>query len=532
MRAPEGSVVHAVPPQPGTARHVVGMFLPNALLKALAHVKPAGAMAEGAGAVWTMQVNGHHDDGSPFITAMFTYAGGVGARATKPGLDACSYPTGVSAVPIEVVEASAPVRFLRKALRPGSGGGGSQPGGLGQVIEFEVDTARPWQLNAVTSRLTEPPQGIFGGEPGASGSFQVNGEPVTTQTRITLQPGDTVRLELPGGGGYGRPATSDPAGSGSPGRVVSTWAEPVSFASAWDRAVAGRADETFLVFETPSGDVSRWSYGDFDEAVDRVAGTLAALAVEPGAAVHLALTNSPTFVAAWLAASRLGAWIVPSDPMGRTPELAGHIERTRPAVGLCAGARAGTYRAATAEAGRDDLPVIEIDEADTTLAPFDAAPLAAAERPEPSLRDRAAVMFTSGTTGRPKGVEVTQANYAFAGKVMAEAAQLVPDDRQLVVLPLFHANAQYYSFASAIWTGASVALMPAFSASGFLPAAARHSATCASLFAAPIRMILARGGPVDGLRPSATAGMRRTSLPTSTPRWRSGSAAGPGSSTA
>ena len=203
MRAPEGSVVHAVPPQPGTARHVVGMFLPNALLKALARVKPSGAMAEGAGAVWTMQVNGHHDDGSPFITAMFTYAGGVGARATKPGLDACSYPTGVSAVPIEVVEASAPVRFLRKALRPGSGGGGAQPGGLGQVIEFEVDTARPWQLNAVTSRLTEPPQGIFGGEPGASGSFQVNGEPVTTQTRITLQPGDSVRLELPGGGGYG-----------------------------------------------------------------------------------------------------------------------------------------------------------------------------------------------------------------------------------------------------------------------------------------------------------------------------------------
>ena len=281
---------------------------------------------------------------------------------------------------------------------------------------------------------------------------------------------------------------------------MSPWAEPVSFASAWDRAVAGRADETFLVFETPSGDVASWSYGDFDEAVDRVAGTLIALGARPGAAIHLALTNSPTFVAAWLAASRLGAWIVPSDPMGRTPELAGHIERTHPAVGLCAGARAGTYRAAVAAAGRMDLPVIEIDEADTALAPFDATPLAAAERPEAGLLDRAAVMFTSGTTGRPKGVEVTQANYAFAGKVMAEAAGLAPEDRQLVVLPLFHANAQYYSFASAIWTGASVALMPAFSASGFLPAAARHSATCASLFAAPIRMILARGGPSGGLR--------------------------------
>ena len=85
MIAPEGTIVNAVSPQPCTARHVVGMFLPNALLKALAQVRPQQAMAEGSGAVWTMQVSGNHDDGSPFITAMFTYAGGVGARATKSG---------------------------------------------------------------------------------------------------------------------------------------------------------------------------------------------------------------------------------------------------------------------------------------------------------------------------------------------------------------------------------------------------------------------------------------------------------------
>ncbi|MEM9041960.1 MAG: hydantoinase B/oxoprolinase family protein [Actinomycetota bacterium] len=205
MIAPEGSIVNAVSPQPCTARHVVGMFLPNALLKALAQVRPDGAMAEGSGAVWTMQVSGNHDDGSPFITAMFTYAGGVGGRATKPGLDACSYPTGVAAVPIEVVEASAPIRFAAKSLRTGSGGAGAQTGGRGQTIEFSVDTTREWQLNAVTSRLTEAPQGIFGGEPGEPGAFLVNGEPVTTQSRITLQPGDHVRLDLPGGGGFGEP---------------------------------------------------------------------------------------------------------------------------------------------------------------------------------------------------------------------------------------------------------------------------------------------------------------------------------------
>ncbi len=134
---------------------------------------------------------------------------------SEPGLSACSYPTGVSAVPIEVVEVSAPIRFRRKQLRRGSGGAGAQIGGMGQTIEFTVDTDRPWQLNAVTSRLADPPQGILGGRSGEPGSFTVNGEPVRTQSRVTLQPGDLVRLDLPGGGGYGAPAGGDqPAGVG------------------------------------------------------------------------------------------------------------------------------------------------------------------------------------------------------------------------------------------------------------------------------------------------------------------------------
>ena len=278
------------------------------------------------------------------------------------------------------------------------------------------------------------------------------------------------------------------------------WADAVCFAHVWDRSVAARSRALFLAFEGPDGSVTEWTYGEFDEVVAETAGMLRGCGVGRGDAVHLALTNSPAFVAVWLAAARLGAWIVPSDPMGARPELAAHLERTRPRLGFCAATRAGVYAAAAGT-----MPVIEVDEADpqptflATARGHESSAVLCAD-PEIQLRDRAAVMFTSGTTGRPKGVEITQANYAFAGKVMAEAAGLQAHHRQFVVLPLFHANAQYYSFASAIWAGASVALMHTFSASGFLTQAARHRVTHGSLFAAPIRMILARGAtPVPGV---------------------------------
>jgi crotonobetaine/carnitine-CoA ligase len=273
---------------------------------------------------------------------------------------------------------------------------------------------------------------------------------------------------------------------------MATWSEAVTFAQSWVAAVTARPDAPFLVFEAPDGTITEWTYAEFDSIVARMATELVSHDVGTGASVHLALTNCPTFVAVWLAASRLGAWIVPSDPMGRTPELADHIDRTMPLVGFCAALRAGDY-----EPAAGDLTLFRIDETDASFQWLPADEFA--DWPAPALTDRAAVMFTSGTTGRPKGVEITQANYAFAGKTMAEAAGLTAADRQLVVLPLFHANAQYYSFASAIWIGASVALMHTFSASGFLGQAARHRATCASLFAAPLRMILARGARTDGL---------------------------------
>ncbi|EIV96373.1 acyl-CoA synthetase (AMP-forming)/AMP-acid ligase II [Frankia sp. QA3] len=274
--------------------------------------------------------------------------------------------------------------------------------------------------------------------------------------------------------------------------------------------MAGRGEHPFLIWESSDGAVTTWSYAEFDRLTRRVAARLRAAGLRGGGAVHLALANSPAFVAVWLAAVGLGAHIVPADPAATAPEIAGQLARTRAVVGICSPRRQAVY--AEAAGAGSGLAVFAVDEDDVELATLTGAGAGEAPRagdpgvpdpgvPEPGVPDpgvpgpgaTAAVLFTSGTTSAPKGVVITQANYAFAGATMAAAAGLGPADRQLVALPLFHANAQYYSFAAAIAVGASVALLSSFSASRFLAQAARHRATHASLFAAPMRMILARG---------------------------------------
>lgn len=259
----------------------------------------------------------------------------------------------------------------------------------------------------------------------------------------------------------------------------------------WNDAVAELEERPFLVFEAADGTVRRYSYGEMDSLVTEVAGGLSVLGVVRGSSVHVMLSNSPAFVATWLACARLGAWLVPADPKLSTSEAAHQIQRISPIAGLCPPARADAYRRSVALAGVD-MAVVVIDEADTELISL-RGPRVPASPVEPSTR--LGVMFTSGTTAAPKGVELTQGNYAFAGDVMAMASALGRHDRQLVVLPLFHANAQYYSVAAAISAGASVALVQTFSASRFVEQARRLGATHVSLFAAPIRMIVARTPP-------------------------------------
>jgi crotonobetaine/carnitine-CoA ligase len=268
----------------------------------------------------------------------------------------------------------------------------------------------------------------------------------------------------------------------------------MTFAHRWDTAVRTSGERPFLIFEGPDGSVSQWTYREFDEVVALMGTTLAAAGVAPGSSVHVVLRNCPAFVAIWLACARSGAWLVPVDPTSTARDIGRQLDRVRPAVGVCAASRADVYAAGVKESAAGQLATIELAEtaADVVPAAGTAASAAAADAPAVAPGDRLAVMFTSGTTSEPKGVVLTQHNYAHVADTMAAVVGLRPEHRWLVTLPLFHANAQYYCIGPAIAVGASVALTAAFSASQWLRQARDLSATHASLFAAPIRMILAR----------------------------------------
>ncbi|MGY1715166.1 class I adenylate-forming enzyme family protein [Geodermatophilus sp. SYSU D01106] len=268
-----------------------------------------------------------------------------------------------------------------------------------------------------------------------------------------------------------------------------------TFAALWAGAVREHAGRPFLVFEDEDGRATTWTYAEFDALVTRTAAGLAARGVGRGDRVLLVLPNCVAFVAVWLACAVLGATFSSSDPRARAPEIAHQHGRLRPRLVVC-----GPDQAAQVPAGDATLVVpTGPDGAVGGLAAggsLDGAPAA-----PPAAEDDLSVLFTSGTTSAPKGVVVSQGVYAHTGRVMAEAAGLGAESRFLVALPLFHANAQYYCFAAAVAVGASVALVPAFSATRYLAQLERLGATHASLFAAPLRMVLARGGDRPLRRP-------------------------------
>jgi N-methylhydantoinase B len=198
--APHGSLVNAGPPAAVVAGNTeTSSRITDVVLRALGQAMDVPAQGQG-----TM-------NNLTFGNRRFTYYETIGG-----GQGACPGGNGPSAVhvamsnalntPVEALELSYPLRVRRYQLRAGSGGAGRHHGGDGVVREIEVLEA--CRVSLLTERRAHAPQGAAGGEPGALGRNLLNGEELPPKATRALEAGDVIRVETPGGGGFG--ATAPP----------------------------------------------------------------------------------------------------------------------------------------------------------------------------------------------------------------------------------------------------------------------------------------------------------------------------------
>ena len=141
---------------------------------------------------------------SDAFTYYETLAGGQGACPDADGPSAVHVTmSNTLNTPIEALETEFPLRVRRLEMRRGSGGNGRRRGGEGIVRELEA--LAPMRFTLITERRRHPPRGRDGGEDGELGRNLLNGEMLPSKCEGELARGDVLRIETPGGGGYGAP---------------------------------------------------------------------------------------------------------------------------------------------------------------------------------------------------------------------------------------------------------------------------------------------------------------------------------------
>jgi len=215
LKTPEGSVVDARPPAPVAGGNVeTSQRIVDVLLRALAQAMPERVPAASAGTMSNLTIGGFDSRGVKSGDAAgrpFTYyettAGGMGARCGMDGVSGVqTHMTNSLNTPVEALEYAYPFRVRRYGYRRGSGGEGMYRGGDGLMREIEVLT--PAQVTLLADRRHFAPYGLQGGLPGETGRATVMRQEGVEELRgkcsLALEAGDVLRLETPGGGGWGR----------------------------------------------------------------------------------------------------------------------------------------------------------------------------------------------------------------------------------------------------------------------------------------------------------------------------------------
>mgnify|MGYP002624153648 CR=1 FL=1 len=252
-----------------------------------------------------------------------------------------------------------------------------------------------------------------------------------------------------------------------------------------------RPDHPALVWAPREGAGRRWTYAELFTDVRRVAAGLAARGIAPGGRVLTHAEHCPEVVPAWLGCAVLGAVAVTTNTKSVGAEMAYFAEHTRAVAAITqprfasmlAEAAPGLRWIAVTADDSGEAPDAAAKAASARFDRFDAllgdADAFALRTPDPLLPF--GIMFTSGTTSRPKAVVHTHANAIWASRIGPRNIDLGADDTYLIYPPFFHVNAQSWSFFSVLGVGATAVLMPKWSQSRFWPVIVEHGVTHVSV---------------------------------------------------
>lgn len=203
--APPGTVVNANPPASVAGGNVeTSQRIVDVLFKALSQALPDRIPAASQGTMNNLTIGGidtRQGQGQEF-SYYETVAGGMGARPSLDGMSGVhTHMTNSLNTPAEALEYAYPLRVREYRLRRGSGGEGKQRGGDGVVREIE--TIVPARMSLLADRRKRGPYGLYGGGEGARGLNSINNESIAAKGSHELKAGDRIRIETPGGGGWG-----------------------------------------------------------------------------------------------------------------------------------------------------------------------------------------------------------------------------------------------------------------------------------------------------------------------------------------
>ena len=282
--------------------------------------------------------------------------------------------------------------------------------------------------------------------------------------------------------------------------------------AAWLADLASRrGSHPFLIFAPFDQPARSMTYAQFADAVARVAGGLASRGVKPGDSVMVHLENCPETLIARFACAWLGAVCVGTNAQAAGPELdwfasstgaVGAITHPKLASIVADNCRGLKWLAVTLDdAGTPAAASTTPSRADAFAALF-GAPLA---RRAPDPFAPASIMFTTGTTSRPKGVLWTHANVLWGARVNALQQGMRADDISQIFLPLYHVVGLSWCAHSAMWAGGTIVLQPRFSASRYWPVAREFGATVGSQVFFTMNALESQGVPEHSFRQWITA---------------------------